>query len=92
MKREVTTEIVIEASKFLGKEGRQCFREYKMKYGTVSPVIPGRIPHPVHFREGMVVRNCLRKLEACKDWTDHDYDDTWIEVVERAITVDPFGI
>ena len=44
-----------------------------------------RIPHPVHWREGMAVRNSLRECEHCKDWTDHDFDDNWIEVVERAI-------
>jgi hypothetical protein len=45
----------------------------------------GRIPHPVHFREGMSVRNHLRASGLCKDWTAHDFDNRWAELVERAI-------
>lgn len=45
------------------------------------------IPHPVHFREGMQVRNFLRTLSECKDWTSHDLDDRWEGLVERAIDV-----
>lgn len=43
------------------------------------------IPHPVHFREGTSVRNVLRRCEHCKDWNDHDFDNNWVEVVERVI-------
>jgi hypothetical protein len=43
------------------------------------------IPHPVHFREGMWVRNRLRESDLTDDWTDHDFDNNWARVVELAI-------
>lgn len=43
------------------------------------------IPHPVHAREGMIIRNAMRKSGLCKDWDAHDYDDNWIRVVILAL-------
>ncbi len=45
---------------------------------------PG-IPHSVHFREGMRVRNFLRTIFGDM-WTDHDYDNRWAELVDEAIS------
>ncbi len=42
------------------------------------------IPHPVHFREGMQVRNFLRAIYG-KTWNDHDYDNRWADLVDDAI-------
>ena len=42
------------------------------------------IPHSVHFREGMQVRNFLRGIYG-DSWTDHDYDNKWAGLVEKAI-------
>jgi len=42
------------------------------------------IPHPVHFREGMQVRNFLRTIFG-ETWTAHDYDNRWAKLVEEAI-------
>jgi hypothetical protein len=57
--------------------------------GTASPVFGRKsnrcIPHPVHFREGMSVRNAMRDSGLCTDWSDHDFDDNWTEVVELAV-------
>lgn len=69
---------------FLGKKGTKFFRECKAEYGTVSPVISGNPPHPVHFREGMTIRNKLRELTD-NQWTAHQYDDRWQKIVEDAI-------
>jgi len=44
-----------------------------------------RAPHPIHFREGMQIRNWLRESGLCKDWSDHDLDNNWARVVEKAI-------
>lgn len=88
MKRKITLEIIQRTHKYLGEGGRDLFKKYKEEHGTVSPVLyDGLIPHPVHFREGMQIRNFLRTLDDCKDWTDHDFDDTWSEVIERVITL-----
>ena len=45
------------------------------------------IPHPVHFREGMWVRNRLREITNYA-WTDHEYDDRWAELIELVIKGD----
>lgn len=42
------------------------------------------IPHSVHFREGMQVRNFLRTIFG-DTWTAHDYDNRWATLVEEAI-------
>lgn len=42
------------------------------------------IPHPVHFREGMQVRNFLRTIFG-ETWTAHDYDNRWAALIEEAI-------
>lgn len=39
------------------------------------------IPHPVHFREGMAVRNFLRSQPECECWDAHDLDDVWMLIV-----------
>lgn len=71
---------------WLGEEGVTFFGKLKRKYGTVSAVwMEGHVPHPVHFLEGMQVRNFLRLQDECKNWTDHDFDNQWAYVVERAI-------
>ena len=86
----VPSEIIIEAvRKWLGKTGLRLFRHYKGITGRVDPVFgmtkKRRLPHPVHFREGMQIRNFLRTLDECKAWTDHDYDNRWAAVIEAAI-------
>lgn len=83
--KEITKEMIEATKKFLGIEGIAHFRKYKEEYNDVSPVIPGLIPHPVHFREGMQIRNALREAGVCKDWDAHDYDNNWARIVEEAI-------
>lgn len=80
-------EIVIEIRKWLGEKGTKFFRDVKEKHGTIIACWDeGGIPHPVHFREGMQVRNKLRQLTN-NAWTDHEYDDKWAEVIEKAILI-----
>lgn len=43
------------------------------------------IPHPVHFREGTAVRNMIRDSGLVPDWSDHDLDNNWAELVEAVI-------
>jgi hypothetical protein len=43
------------------------------------------IPHLVHFREGMRVRNAMRLSDCTDCWNDCDFDDHWVEVVEKVI-------
>jgi len=78
-------QIVAEIKEWLGEDGLTFFKENLENYGTVSPVLKdGPIPHIVHFREGMYVRNKLRDLTD-NSWTAHEYDDRWQGIVEMAI-------
>jgi len=89
MGQKITREIMKAVVEWLGPDGIAHFKRYKEKYGTVSPVFKtGRLPWPVHFREGMKVRNFLRTLPDCKGWTDHDLDNAWAEVIESALAID----
>ena len=93
MDNKITDAIVMYIRLWLKEEGITWFRLVKKTFGTVSPVIPINhklnpdkiIPHPVHFREGMQVRNALRSPPDCFSWGDHDFDDNWEEVVDKAI-------
>lgn len=87
-------EIIDKLRQWLSDDGIQFFREIKEKYGTVNACwVEGSddsetqfrgIPHPVHFREGMRVRNFLRRITG-NSWTSHEYDDHWVRLVEEAI-------
>lgn len=73
---------------WLGYDGLAFFREIKEKYGKVNAVwVEGNIPHIVHFREGMQVRNRLRLLTQ-GSWTTDEYDNTWAEMIEECIKID----
>ena len=83
--KEFSAELVETIRDFLGEKGAKFFQYLKDAYGTVSPVIPSEdelgVPRAIHFREGMQIRNLLRTLSECEDWTDHDLDDTWVPVI-----------
>ncbi len=81
------SELVARVHGFLDPEGLQDFGEWLRIYGTVSPVIldDGELPHTVHFHEGMQVRNFMRRTGLCDNWTDHDFDDHWVQIVCLAL-------
>lgn len=82
---QITDELVAQVRDWLGQEGVDFFRKVKEDHGQINACwMEGGIPHPVHFREGMQVRNKLRELTG-NAWTTHEYDDNWVEVIERAI-------
>lgn len=84
----MTTEIVTAIREWLGEDGIAFFRNNLEQHGTVSPLLKdGDIPHPVHFREGMQVRNKLRDLTG-NSWTAHEYDERWQDIIEQAIGED----
>lgn len=86
MKKTATPETVANVKKWLGEKGIDFFRGIKKKHGRIDAVwMEDGIPHPVHFREGMQVRNQLRTIEECNDWNAHDLDDSWVGVIEEAI-------
>lgn len=82
----ITPEICESVKKFLGEDGIAFFTEMVRDHGKVSPVfMKNGIPHCVHFREGMQVRNCLRTSGLCENWSDHDYDNLWAVIVEKVL-------
>lgn len=86
MTKQIVQELVDDTKKWLRPEGITHFKEIKETHGEVAAVFnDGGIPHPVHFREGMQVRNFMRSTVYCTDWTDIDFDDNWVELIERSI-------
>ena len=78
--------IVESVRRWLGDDGIKFFTNLKKKHGRVDAVYMEQgIPHPVHLREGMQVRNFLRGLDECKDWDAHKLDDNWVSIIEEVI-------
>jgi len=92
-KYKPSVEIISRTQKWLGKEGISFFTKVHKEHGTLNcclepDVISGiTCPHPVHFREGMQVRNFLRTLEETECWDAHDFDNRWELIVKKAIGV-----
>lgn len=77
--------LIPSLKEWLGVAGITFFKELKSKYGTVAATWDeGGIPHCVHFREGMQVRNKLRDLTN-GSWTPYEYDNTWADIIEECI-------
>jgi hypothetical protein len=88
-KRDIPPQLIKRTVAWLKPKGIKYFRGIKKKYGCINAVWveggKGGIPHLVHFREGVQVRSFMRSTKLCKDWTDHDYDNNWIDLIEKAI-------
>lgn len=70
---------------WLGPDNISYFRSIKKKHGRIDAVwSENGIPHAVHLREGMQIRNKLRELTNYS-WTDHEYDNRWVGIIEKAI-------
>ena len=90
IKRKPCQALIDKVRVWLGDDGRVFFTEIKEKYGQLNACWfekDSDIPHAVHFREGMAVRNFMRSTGGCLDWDDIDYDDNWVEVVEKALGI-----
>jgi len=87
MKRTASAKTIDAVKAWLGDQGILFFRDVRKEYGRINAVWveEGGIPHAVHFREGMEVRNQLRSTDECKDWDAHDLDDSWVGIIEEAI-------
>jgi hypothetical protein len=80
--------VVKKLKKFLGKTGLDFFSECWERYKSVTPVIcTGGIPHPVHFREGMQIRNFLRIIPECRYWSHENFENEYPAYIEAAIGV-----
>jgi hypothetical protein len=83
---EIGDELVAATKEWLGDDGINHFKRIKTKYGCVNACwFDDGIPHPVHFREGMEIRNFMRTSGYCDDWTSHDFDDNWVSLIDKII-------
>jgi hypothetical protein len=70
---------------WLGEAGLLFFRNVKAEHGKVNAVwIDGGIPHVIHWREGIQIRNKLRDLTN-NAWSVYEYDNTWTDIIEECI-------
>ncbi len=95
MDKPISIELAESVGNFLGEGGLLFMEAIRDRRGTLNTVLstqPFRvndgvrqIPHPVHFREGMAIRNHMRDLKECEGWDDHDFDDNWQDAVLMAV-------
>lgn len=82
----VTIEIGQKLRELMGREFLDGFRHYLVEHGRLDPLLFNkRTPHPVHFMEGMIIRNKMRKISACSGWTEHQLNSCWKEAVLMAL-------
>lgn len=71
--------------KWLGEAGVDFFTELWTEHGHIPLVIKTDVPgyaHPIHFREGMQIRNWMRSNT---DIPEEEMDDRWIEFTVEAL-------
>ncbi len=85
--------MIEEFKQWLGQDGISYFRHLKGLTGEYSPVLrlnyerKGIPTHPVHFREGMSIRNWMRTREEYKLLDSEKLDSEWIVLVEKACEI-----
>lgn len=78
-------QLIPKLKEWLGIDGINFFKKVKADHGQINAVWDeGGIPHSVHFREGMQIRNKLRDLTD-GSWSAYEYDNTWIDIIEECI-------
>lgn len=88
MKYIPSKEIVDKVYVWLKNDGIDFFSELYDSYGSLNVVLKdGEYPHCVHFREGMQVRNFLRSLRETEDWSAHDFDNRWEDIILEIIKI-----
>ena len=88
-KQPIPDGLVEKTKAWMGEDGLAFFRKTVKDHGEVAAVyMEGGIPHPVHLREGMQVRNFMRESGLCPDWGAHELDDSWVSLVELCIKED----
>lgn len=90
---KLTSKEMAAFKEWLGEDGIRYFRHLKGLKGTVVPVLKlnkeknaGVPAWPVHFREGMQIRNWLRaNTELGKKLDSIELDDCYVNILEEAI-------
>jgi len=73
---------------WLGEEGTQFFSKLWIDHGEIPLVleVPGKFPHPIHFREGVQVRNWMRDNT---DLPEEQVENNWREFVLECLGLSP---
>lgn len=80
-------ELIDRVAEWLEYDGAAFFQMCCDEYGSPDSAcwLDGTLPHSVHFREGMQVRNFMRSTGLCEDWDAHQFDNNWGSVVMVAV-------
>jgi len=90
---EVQQTVITRLRAWLGYDGQAFFQMCVEQYGNIASAVwtEGGLPHPVHLREGMAVRNFMRDMhmdllgETLDSSIEHYYDDNWVGAVMAVI-------
>lgn len=89
--KDIPQSLVDKVFGWMGEENIRWFRHIKNLKGSVNCVLRlnyarKKIPaHPIHLREGMQIRNFMRKISECEGWDSHDFDNNWHRVIDSCI-------
>lgn len=85
--------LVEKTFNWLGRENVIWFKHIRGLKGGVNTVLKlnykkrGIPAHPIHFREGMQIRNFLRCQDECANWSFSDLEKNWDIVVEKCFSL-----
>lgn len=86
--KETDSEVSAKFKSWLGEDGADFFTSLHREYGEIPLVIPSGvpgIPHPIHFREGMQVRNWMRENTVVNEET---LDEDWVPFVLKMLELE----
>ena len=83
---EIPMSLLLKVKHWLKAGGVKHFQNIVKEHDRIDAVwMEGSIPHPVHFREGMQVRNFLRDQKECNSWNQDDLDNNWVTVIKKIL-------
>lgn len=84
-------DLVEKVRAWIGRRGLRWFRLLRHRHGEIPLAIglnyqrKGMPAHVIHLQEGMQIRNFLRRLPECAEWSYENFSDTWQAIVSAAI-------
>ncbi|KKL63147.1 hypothetical protein LCGC14_2177990 [marine sediment metagenome] len=96
---EWSPHFIEELTDWLGTSGRDFFQSIINKHGHLNVVLQtgsglseyrDGLPHPVHMREGMTIRNKMRDIHTAMEHPHEDahwYDNFWMSAVKECLGI-----
>lgn len=87
-------ELIYRTKRWLGYDGIVHLQDIKELHGTldatwmelgVADNIIQYIPRNVFNQEGQQFKNFLKSIEVSKDWSDEDFNSSWVWLLEKSI-------